>query len=164
MKIDMRGILAELLSFVTGAIALVAVLPMLNVVTVRMLQAGYLEGAGLSQSVRTMLGIVAVLVLAAGWLTLVLFASEYYRKGIKKGEVLIRFLRITSAQLLAVPVVVVLYQIAFPMGMIFIDWVLFSGGLFLGIAGLFACKWKERQRLPKRPAHQKQMLFNLRRR
>ncbi len=135
--LTLKSILAGILVLISGGAGLMLLLPLLNVVSLRLLQAGPLEGAGPAQALKTLIGIPTALLLGTAWLTLVLFASEYYHQGVKKNELGRRFALVTGWQLLAVPVVVMVHQVALPMGMIFSDWLLFSAGLFLGSMALY---------------------------
>lgn len=146
--LTLKRILAGIMVIVSGAAGLMLVLPLLNVVSLRLLQAGSLEGPGQTQALKTLIGIPLALGLGAAWLTLALFVSEYYYEGVKRNQLGPRFILITAWQLLAVPVVVMVHQIALPMGMIFSDWLLFSAGLYLGSMALYVYYGTRSQKAP----------------
>lgn len=137
MRIDVRRITSTLAGIVSSAIGLALFFVFLNVIEMRMLRAGYLEGSGVSQAFRTMLGGPLVVLLAIGWLTLVILSFEYYYRGAKQGRLIRHFSLITAIEMFCLPLLIVLYQAAFPIGMLFSDWMFGICGAFLGGLGLY---------------------------
>ena len=130
-------ILAGIMVLVSGVAGIFLLLPLLNVVSLRLLQAGPLEGVGRNQALRTLIGIPLAMALGAAWLTFSLYVSDYYHKGVKHGVLGRRIALVTAIQLLLVPVVVVVQQAALPGPMLFTDWLILSGGMFLGVFSLY---------------------------
>ena len=127
-----KKIAAFLLGVFSSALGFFIFLQVINVVDIRMLKAGYLEGSGSSQFGRVYMGIPLFLVVAIAWIGLVIFCFDYYLKGVKDNNLLKRFSLITAIELYLIPGIILLYQVAFPMNMTSMDWIIVGAGLFLG--------------------------------
>ncbi|MFW5980460.1 MAG: hypothetical protein ACOCRB_00420 [Halanaerobiaceae bacterium] len=132
MKRIYKKISAVILGLFNVALGFFIFLQLLNLVDVRLLKAGYLEGAGGGQFFRVYIGIPLLLLLSFSWLGLVIFSFNYYIKGAKTGNLTKRFSIITSIEFYILPLIIIIYQMAFPMPMLTIDWVVIVGGSLIG--------------------------------
>ena len=107
-------------------------LQLLNLVDMRLLKAGYLEGQGSGQFFRVYIGIPLLLLLAFAWLALVIFSFNYYIKGAKEGSLVERFSIVTSIEFYILPLIIIIYQLAFPFPMMTADWFIIGFGILLG--------------------------------
>lgn len=112
-------------------------LQLLTIIDIRLLKAGYLEGSGVSQFIRTYMGIPLLLLAAILWMALVILSFDKYNKAMDKGNLCKIFLFITAIELFCFPIVVAIQHIAFPIRMLFIDWIIAGGSFILGVIALY---------------------------
>lgn len=140
MKKPYKKILAFLLGLFNVGLGFFIFLQLLNLVDIRLLKAGYLEGQGAGQFFRVYLGIPLLLILSFAWLGLVIFSFNYYMKGVKNGTLAKRFSIITSIEFYILPLIIIIYQIAFPMPMLTFDWIVLGTGILIGSIFMFFYK------------------------
>ncbi|AGB41657.1 hypothetical protein Halha_1720 [Halobacteroides halobius DSM 5150] len=137
----MKKIYKQLIMFwlwiVSNVIGFVIFMMATNVVNIRMLKSGYLEGAGAIQFTKVYIGIPVFLLLAIVWLGSALFTYHYYDKGVKKDSLVQNFSLVTAVEMYLFPLIILIYQLAFPLEMMLTDWVVVSVGLVIGSISLY---------------------------
>ena len=143
MKKVYKKALAVVMGIFNVGLGFFIFLQLLNLIDIRMLKAGYLEGQGSGQFFRVYIGIPLLLLLAFAWLGLVIFSFNYYLKGASKGSLLKRFSIITSIEFYILPLLIIIYQLAFPFPMLTADWLIIGVGIIVGTIFMYYYKKKQ---------------------
>ncbi len=129
-------------NIVNGFILFSALTPL-----IRLLRAGYIEGAGGSEVLKVLVGGVGLFVVAIGCLALFMISVEYYWYVSDLAVLLTRFTAFTGAEFLAVALIIFCYQVVFPFEMLILEWVAAGSSSFLG-ASLVIFSLVHRRRRP----------------
>ncbi|MGM0369005.1 MAG: hypothetical protein ACQEP9_01145 [Bacillota bacterium] len=109
----------------------------INIINFRMLKAGYLDGGGNIQFAKVYFGIPLLILITIFWFGTALFTYDYYNEGVEKGSLIKRFSLVTTIEMYLYPTTIFIYQVAFPIKMLTMDWIILSGGLVLGTISLY---------------------------
>lgn len=137
MKSYIDKVIAAILGIFSVAITTVMFFFILNVIDVRMLKAGYLEGSGISQFFRVFFGIPSFFLLAILWLGFMMFVFNFYNKSENLKELVARFTKITAIQLYLIPVAIVIFLIAFGLSPRMTDFIVMGSAVILGTTSYF---------------------------
>jgi len=138
VKKDIKGrLFATLLWIVTSVIGFLILALMFNVIVDKLLRAGFIEYAGTSQFLRVFFGWPLFGLASFAWLALFIWSGQFYTDGLDRDLMISRFFLVTAGEMICFPLIVLLYQVVYSIGMTRFDWIIAYSGLFLWSLSLF---------------------------
>ncbi len=105
-----------------------------------MLEAGYREGAGILQFIKVYTGIPLLLLVGIAWLAFIIFIFNFYHKSFEEGTLIKRISIITSLEFYLFSIIIILFQISFPMPLTTMDIILIASGVIIGSVFIYTYK------------------------
>ncbi|MFW6281629.1 MAG: hypothetical protein ACOC1O_02385 [bacterium] len=96
----------------------------LNSLVLPLLRTGYSNGQGVSELSAVLFGLFFLFIIPAAALGLCIYLKTYYEKANKKNNLLAKFIFVLGAEVLYIPLFIIINNLILKLDMIYLDWVI----------------------------------------